>query len=115
MSEEQFYDQFNAILTFYGEKPVSKEFFEQFLGRQAFSSTGAFGERILDFQKVALRLYGNFRQAYKRLSDGAQPLTTELAPLEAVDESIYTGRRPFGAIDEIPVDRLDDLGTFPLC
>ena len=109
MSLKQAHAQFNAVLTFYGEKPVSDEFFRRFLTQNAFADTKAFRDRVESFQSVALRIYGSFRQAFKRLRD-ATDLDKELAPLEPVDETQFTQRREFVSIEPIPPERLDDLG-----
>jgi transcriptional regulator with XRE-family HTH domain len=109
MSADQAHDHFNAVLTFFGEKPTSFPFFERFLGRHAFVSIDAFRGKVLDFQKVALRIYGSFRQAFKRLSS-IEDLSRELAVLDPVDEVEFTRRTRFQSIQNIPVERLDDLG-----
>ncbi|HYH95387.1 helix-turn-helix transcriptional regulator [Hyalangium sp.] len=109
MSLEQSFAHFNSILTFYGEKPVSKQFFERFLGSGAFSSVSSLKGKVQDFQKLAIRLYGSFRQAFKTLRS-CDDIDKELSPLREIDEGQFTQRRTFSAINKIPTIRLDDLG-----
>ncbi len=109
MSPEQSFAHFNSILTFYGEKPVSRRFFERFLGSGAFANIGALKGKVQEFQKIAIRIYGSFRQAFKTLRE-CDDIGGELAPLKEVDESQFTQRRAFTSISEISPDRLDDLG-----
>ncbi len=109
MSLEQAYSHFNSILTFYGEKSVSRDFFRHFLGEGNFSSVEDFKRKVKEFQEIAIRIYGSFRQAFKVLRS-APDIRVELAPLKAVDEILFTKRRPFFSVENIPADRLDDLG-----
>lgn len=109
MSLQQAHAQFNAVLTFYGEKPVSQAFFKHFLTQNAFADNTAFEGKVKVFQAVALRIYGSFRQAFKRLRNSAD-IEKELAPLKPVDETEFTQRREFASIEQIPPARLDDLG-----
>lgn len=109
MSLSQAHDHFNTILTFYGERPVTRAFYEQFLGHGNFNSVEAFESRVRYFQKTAIRIYGSFRMAFKTLSI-SDNLEIELAPLKAIAEEHYTQRRPFESIRPIARERLDDLG-----
>jgi transcriptional regulator with XRE-family HTH domain len=109
MSVDQAHDHFNAVLTFYGEKPTTGQFYERFLGRHAFASVDAFRSKVVEFQKVALRIYGSFREAFKQLAYSTD-LRIELAVLDPVDEAEFTRRTRFQSIQQIPIERLDDLG-----
>ncbi len=109
MTLVQAHDHFNAILTFYGERPVSQAFYRRFLGQSNFSSVQHFGHSVRHFQETAIRIYGSFRKAFKTLSI-SDNLAVELAPLLPVAPEVYTQRRPFDRIRSIARERLDDLG-----
>lgn len=110
MSDAQTYDHFNSILTFYGEKSVERPFFDRFLSK-AFESIETFQKSVREFQRVAIRVYGSFRFAFKRLRSGSrEQIQSQLSPLEEKSEDTFTQRRPFDSIQELPPDRLDDLG-----
>ncbi|MBB4634354.1 helix-turn-helix domain-containing protein [Longimicrobium terrae] len=109
MSVDQAHDHFNAVLTFYGEKSTTAQFYERFLGRHAFASVDTFRTKVVEFQKIALRIYGSFRQAFKRLAYTTD-IDYELAVLNPIDEAEFTRRTRFQSIQEIPVERLGDLG-----
>lgn len=108
-SSTQAYDAFKCVLTFYGEKSPTSSFFDRFLGSEAFRSVETFRDKVRAFLAIGLRLYGNFRRAWKTLSV-LHDLSRELRPLEPVDQAEFTTRRPFTAIRTISPDRLDDLG-----
>jgi transcriptional regulator with XRE-family HTH domain len=109
MSNAQSFHQFNSVMTFYGERPVERAFFDRFLGEDAFFNLDSFHGKVRHFQAAALRLFGNFRKAWKALS-ACELLEAELAPLEPLDVSSLVERRPFSSIQTIPSERLDDLG-----
>jgi transcriptional regulator with XRE-family HTH domain len=109
MSSEQAHAHFNSILTFYGEKSVSRQFFDRFLTSGAFTGIDAFKRRVEDFQKIAIRIYGSFRQAFKTLRS-ASDIEKELSALRETEEVQFTQRRAFSSIQKISPDRLDDLG-----
>lgn len=111
MTLAQAHDHFNTLMTFYGERSVSLAFYRRFLGQSHFQNVDQFAQRVHDFQKAAIRIYGSFRKAFKTLSVCEQTeLEAELSPLREVDLSAYKERRPFDSIRLIPQDRLDDLG-----
>ena len=109
MSVEQSHNHFNSVLTFYGEKPASVQFFERFLGPAAFVSLDAFKKSIQEYQKTAVRLFGSFRYAFKTLR-ACPNVDEELATLRPIDAGQFTKRRPFKSVQPIPVEHLDDLG-----
>lgn len=111
LSGIQAHDHFNALLTFYGERPVSEAFYKRFLGSSSFASVRQFHQAVLDFQTTAIRIYGSFRRAFKTLSvcDEAQ-LERELEMLQPIPADTFTCRRAFSTIKPIARDRLDDLG-----
>jgi transcriptional regulator with XRE-family HTH domain len=108
-SPAQAFAHFNSILTFYGEKYVSREFFNNILTEEAFAGIDSFRAKVREFQKIGLRLYGNFRRCWKALSftsDFAES-TKALKPISTAE---FTERREFDAILSIENDGLDDLG-----
>jgi len=109
MSTSQSFDHFNSILTFYGERPTTRQFFDRFLGEDAFFSLGAFESKVRKFQAVGLRLFGNFRKSWKTLAS-SEALGEALGSLMAVGTEQFTDRRPFESIQSISLERLDDLG-----
>lgn len=109
MSVEQAHTHVNALLVFYGERPLSIEFFNRYLGSDAFHSNTHFLDKLRMFQSEAMRLYGNFRRAFTRMSRVAD-FKAEIAPLERRSLSHYSARSPFTGINLIPPNRLADLG-----
>lgn len=109
MTEQQAFAEFTGVLSFYGERPCTFAFFNKFLGAESMASLEAFGARVREFQKVGLRLYGNFRRAWKKLSP-LDSLEEELKPLNPASVLEYTQRLPFTSICSISTDRLDELG-----
>ena len=109
MSLLQAHDHFNTLLTFYGERPVTRAFYKHFLGQTNFESVEQFEQCVRCFQKDAIRIYGSFRKAFKALSI-SEDLSVEMSPLLAVDKQIYLQRRSFKNIKPIARERLDDLG-----
>jgi transcriptional regulator with XRE-family HTH domain len=109
MSSEQAHAHFNSILTFYGERPVTTQFFRRFLGHDAFIDNESFSAKVRNFQRVAIRVYGSFRQAFQTLRCSTD-IDCELRVLDEVNETQFTQRRPFDSIRSIPPERLDDLG-----
>ncbi|HEX3149362.1 MAG TPA: helix-turn-helix transcriptional regulator, partial [Gemmataceae bacterium] len=109
LSAQQSHSQVNALLVFYGERPVSIEFFHRYLGTDAFRSNLSFLQRLRLFQSEAMLLYGNFRRAFTRMSR-VSDFRAELAPLERRSTEHFGHRSPFTGIKTIPPDRLADLG-----
>jgi transcriptional regulator with XRE-family HTH domain len=109
LSEIQSHAQFNSIMVVYGERPVTRDFFTHYLGVEAFRDISALTDKVRLFQSDSMRLYGNFRRAWTRLSR-ITPLSRELEPLQAVLLQQYESRTPFESIKEIAPDRLPQLG-----
>ncbi|MBI1371097.1 MAG: helix-turn-helix domain-containing protein [Planctomycetes bacterium] len=109
LSAVQTFDQFNSILTFYGERPCSRRFFDRYLGVNAFHGLESFHIAVRRFQGDGMRLYGNFRRAWTVLSrtSDLDKFVKALSPI-AIDH--YSSRTDFDSIDEIPPERLPDLG-----
>ncbi len=109
-SEVQAFDQFNSLLVYYGCKQCSRDFFNYYLGIDAFSSLEGLREAVSRFQIDAIRLYSSFSEAYVDLNtEGA--LDDILMPLKKKgDLSEYTNRQEMDWIDLIPEESLADLG-----
>lgn len=109
LSEVQSHAQFNSVMVVYGERPTTKEFFSHYLGVEAFRDMDALTDKVRRFQSDAMRLYGNFRRAWTRMSR-ITPLSKELETLQPVSLHQFESRTPFASIREIPPDRLPQLG-----
>lgn len=109
LTPTQAHAQVNALLVFYGERPLTEEFFTRYLGVDAFRSNEGFLDKLRRFQSEAMRLYGNFRRAFtcmSRVADLKQELRpVELRPLDKLKERVQ-----FDAINTISPGRLADLG-----
>lgn len=105
----QLLDQFNSVLVFLGEKAITFEFFDRFLGPPAFVSLSAYKKRVREFQKVGMRLHGNFRRAWFDLSRTSS-LEEKLRPLESFSPNAYHLRREVTEIEEIAPENLRQLG-----
>ncbi|PKL78679.1 MAG: hypothetical protein CVV27_02960 [Candidatus Melainabacteria bacterium HGW-Melainabacteria-1] len=111
LSLVQAHDHFNSLLTFYGERAVSRAFYRRFLGSSNFESVSQFKQAVNDFQQTAIRIYGSFRRAFKTLcACDSEQMERELVLLKPVQPELFTQRRPFDTILAIDRDRLDDLG-----
>lgn len=109
MSSYQSFQQFNAVLTFYGERPCTRDFFDRFLTETAFFGLDPFLQKVRKLQEVGLRLFGNFRKSWKTLAV-CSDLKDRLKPLNPIDTTPFVEREPFESIQQIPTERLDDLG-----
>lgn len=109
LNEAQAHARFNTLMTVYGERPITLEFFKRYLGVDGFANIESFEKRVRRFQADAMRLYGNFRRAWTRLSR-ISPLDSELEPLQKVSLEDYESRTPFTSIKEIDSERLPELG-----
>lgn len=109
LTHNQAHAAFNSLMIIYGERPITDAFFDRYLCVDAFTDMQAFRRKIRKFQADAMRLYGNFRRAWTRLSR-IIPLDGELEPLKSVSLSPYKERTDFTSIVEIPTDRLPQLG-----
>jgi hypothetical protein len=98
-------EQFNSILTEWGQPHVTSSFFEYFFPK--FSEgirLGDFIKGVLKFLKIALWKYGNFDLAFEKLM--ASPNLREClkdVPFEGIDsipEDFYTCRRSFNFIED---------------
>jgi transcriptional regulator with XRE-family HTH domain len=105
LTAPQAHAQCNALLTFYGERPMTRPFFDKYFGVDAFAST----ERLRGYQSEAMRLYGNFRRAFIRMSR-VDNLAEELSPLQPHSLDTLKARSAFSGVIEIAADRLADLG-----
>src|SRR5690349_19940946 len=109
-SDEQTLHLLNSILVFYGAPPVSTAFFRRYLTPAAFSSVSAFEKHIKDYQKDAIRLFSNFKQAYTETNSADDALHLVLTPLEPLSLVAYRARSEWNTIAQIEAERLPDLG-----
>lgn len=108
-SDRQTLDRLNSILVFYGPIPITEQFFSRYFTAQAFSSTAAFERAIKGYQEDAVRLFSTLAEAYRQFNT-TKELRDLLAPIQPQDIKRYTERREWDDIEEIPDDRLPDLG-----
>lgn len=109
LSPHQCLDRFNRVLVFYGVPQVSYEFFEKYLTVEAFASVDAFSEPARRFQIHAVRLFSSIARAFARLSQ-TKTLASDLLPLEPHTVDHFANRSAWDSIEEIPEERLSDLG-----
>ena len=107
------YGLFCSILVFYGIPRVSRMFFNRYFVDPDSPSRpmtlDSLETAIEIYQMDAMRLYSSFAEAFAALgnSDGLQQL---LSALEPRDTSEFTNRPIWDVIQEIPSERLADLG-----
>jgi transcriptional regulator with XRE-family HTH domain len=106
---EQLHGAFVAVLVNYDVAPPSLSFFQRFLRTEAFITVATFAEKVQAYQSKAIRLYSTFAAAYEHLSR-VEPLDDALAALRPHDDGQYRGRTTWTEIEEIPEERLPDLG-----
>jgi transcriptional regulator with XRE-family HTH domain len=105
----QAHAQMNSWLVFYGERPLTRSFFDHYLGLDAFESNGSFLKKLRLYQVDAMLLYGNFRRAFIQLSR-IENLQGELAVRKPEKLDGFATRTRFDSIREIAPERLADLG-----
>lgn len=108
LTSEQTFDKYNSILVFYGIRPVSKGFFDRYLGKEALNSMKGFDEAIERYLTDALRLFSSIPEAYERLNN--RSLRETIMPLENLDTEPYFKRTTWDRIKAIPDDKLALLG-----
>jgi transcriptional regulator with XRE-family HTH domain len=99
----------NRLLTFYGVRHVSTEFFDHYFTARAFASDARLREAVERYQIDAIRLFSSFEEAFVTLNSvtAVAELLQTLAPLP--DEQ-FRSRRAWTSITQIQEDRLADLG-----
>lgn len=102
-------DALNSLLVFYGATPMSSEFFGRYFQVDATKSTDAFMQGVRKFQMEAIRLFSTFAEAYRTMNRQGE-LQLHRTPLRPRDVSSYHSREPWNDIEEVPEDRLPDLG-----
>jgi hypothetical protein len=88
---------------------VSQPFFDKYLTVEAFASVDAFSEPVRRFQIDAVRLFSSIERAFSRLAQ-THTLDSDLRPLEPHAVDHFGNRSAWDAIEEIPEERLSDLG-----
>ena len=108
-TKAQLYDAFCAILVFYGVRRPLRAFVEHYLEPDAFRTIETFRTAVMAYQRDAIRLFASFAEAYNTLSQ-ADDLIPVLAPLHPRTVERYRARTDWTLIEEIPEERLPDLG-----
>lgn len=106
---EEAYSILCRLLAYYGVLKASEEFFSRFIGFEAFRSLKAFEARVRSYQCVAMRLFRSFHEAYVALNE-APNIGDILKRAGPRDVAEYQRRPKWDAIDQIPSERLSDLG-----
>ena len=108
-SAEQTYDILNSVLIYYGTKPLSHEFFERYLGPEAFTSIDNLINRVEAYIKDAIRLFSSIAEAFNafNIPNNVKALTLQLDTRQVRE---YSDRTDWDTIEEIPNERLPDLG-----
>lgn len=102
-------DALNSLLVFYSVKPQTPAFFLRYFGVESTKSADSFMSGVLRFQMDAIRLFSTFREAYLLMNEPGQ-LDSRLKPLIERDVAIFRNREAWDKIEEIPDERLPDLG-----
>ncbi|MEA5006932.1 MAG: helix-turn-helix transcriptional regulator [Rikenellaceae bacterium] len=111
LTPEQSFDCLNSIIVYYGLLPLSKVFFNRYIGKDSFKSSDSFEIAILKFQKEAIRLFSSINEAYTTLnSTTIEQFDNLLAPIQLKDTDGYTTRTEWDKIDKIPNKDLPFLG-----
>jgi len=108
-NEPQALDALNSLLVFYGVSPMAPDFFHRYLRVESTKSIEAFMRGVRHFQMEAIRLFSTFEEAYRAMNHPGD-LAYHLRPLDPRDLSTYHNREPWRDIEEVPEDRLPDLG-----
>jgi transcriptional regulator with XRE-family HTH domain len=101
-------DLLNSILVFYGGSHATQEFFDRYLGPNAFRTALDFHAAVEKYQTDAIRLFSTLYEAYQAMNGNR--LTSVLQPLSEVALSSYHERSDWSVIEEIEDSRLPDLG-----
>src|SRR5579864_6320868 len=108
------YEQFNELLLLFNQDRVSRAFFTFFFSADGCVKLDALPERIARFRGFAMMCFGDFRFAYKKLSqrDEAQ-LVSDLNPYSKATTAIIKefGERPVPAMK---IQRIDKDKTWCL-
>jgi deoxyuridine 5'-triphosphate nucleotidohydrolase len=107
--DEAAHDRLQSVLVFYGVPPVSRPFFQRYLGAAAFASVDAFRDAVKRYQKDAMRLFSSFAQAFGTLA-GADDLDARLAALGVRDLNSLMRRPSWDVIEKIADEDLPNLG-----
>jgi transcriptional regulator with XRE-family HTH domain len=106
---EQALDALNSTLVFYRVRPMTMEFFKLYFGVESMKSPDGFNQGVQRFQKEAIRLFSTFQEAYACLNRVGE-LEANRRPLLMRDVTAYHNREPWNEIEEVPEERLPDLG-----
>jgi len=109
LTVDQTFDTFRSLLVYYGVPPASRAFFDRYFDADSFRTAQAFRNAVTRYQSDAIRIFSTFNRAYVSLAttESLEPL---LAPLQPRDDAHYRQRTEWTQIEEIPEERLADLG-----
>jgi DNA-binding XRE family transcriptional regulator len=102
-------DRLNTALVFYGIPFIASQFFERYLGVEAFRSEDRLFAAIARFQQDAIRLHPTLAEAYDIFNSVAS-LADHLRQLDPRPLSSYWERSEWLAVQDIPKEHLSDLG-----
>lgn len=108
-TEPQAYDLLNSLLVYYGVRPMTKKFFDQYFNIAAFASIEKFQIAVNNYHGDAIRLYSTLDAAYLDLNHD-ENLSLKLAPLQRKDISEYSQRADWALPHDIPDKQLPYLG-----
>lgn len=109
LSQEQRFHTLGSVVVFYDLGPISRPFFDRYLGPGTFQDTDTLLEALRVYQAEAMRLFASFAEAFTQMNQ-AGALAPLLAPLERRELTPFLERAPWMAIQPIPEARLPDLG-----
>jgi hypothetical protein len=107
------YSQFNELLLTLGYDRVTKDFFKWVFGDKAvIDSFENMEQKVDEFCKTAMLLYGHIKYAFKRLSQMEKSaIDQELQAIVPLDESHYTNRHePLHTRNKLQFDQAYYLG-----
>jgi transcriptional regulator with XRE-family HTH domain len=108
LTPEQSLNKFNSILVFYGIKPITRSFFNRYLGSEPLNAIEKFNEAIQTYLADALRLFSSIPEAFEKLNQ--EDLTEILKPLNRLKTEHYSQRTTWDRIKIIPDEELATLG-----
>lgn len=103
------WEALSELLVYYGALPMTRAFFDQYLGTRSPWKLTGLETGIRAYQKDAIRIFSTFSEAYRAMNSGAD-LAKLLAPLALRSDEQFRRRRPWDQITQIDQERLADLG-----
>lgn len=113
LDRKKTFDLLKTILVYYGVPRMSFEFYDYFLGEDAFMKLDRFQQAIRKYQMKAIRLFSTFREAYTKLNKEGdlKQFFRPLEPLKKIEIDLqYKQRTSWDAIEIIDESKLRYLG-----